>query len=797
MVKWSRVDEDSRNGIITRYTIDYEDATKENKGTEDILAPATETIITGLRQKAKYFFKILAATSKGDGPYSDTKEEETEAPPIVVSKGTTTVIIPFWNKQNLSSGETVSYFQVIVMPLKKGQEPGNSADSKYENVTRKYQDRVEGEPYITAEFSKKDAKATFPVGDGKVYSRIGVKVSKRKRRNVNKPVIEYLNGKLNDNTQYAAFQRSFAEDGNYDNEGFITFITKRDYTVEMVVGILVLLFVVVVIALAIFIYRRRRRQNESLDGGMPMQKKPRRPTASRILGRGIDNPNFIPGGIIPVEEFEGHVRRLHANDDLLFSQEYATLRPASDTASDATLAQENRYKNRYNNIVAYDHSRVKLIPISNVPGSDYINANYLDGYNKEKAYIATQGPLPDTTEDFWRMVWEQNSKIIVMVTNLEERGRIKCSQYWPSEGRETHGDIQVQLTETVELSDFTIRKFCLKKSSSKDERMVSQYHYTIWPDHGVPSCPTSLLAFVKKASAANPTDAGPMVVHCSAGVGRTGTFVVVDAMLQRIAAEKTVDVFGYVSSLRRNRNLMVQVEAQYVFIHEALLEAIHSGYTEVQAVELRAHIKNLMEVNLNTGQTGMDEEFNHLGRGGTAQPSKFQAANMHYNKTKNRYANVLAFDDSRVKLSVLSGIEGSDYINASFIDGYKTRRAFIATQAPIPDTIPDFWRMIWEQESSTVVMLSRETEKGKVWTNNTFFLINAGVKPAGVFCSLSIVIERLKSEGVVDVFQTIKVLRTQRPAMVQTQDQYEFIYRALREYLDSFDAYSNFEADQY
>ena len=119
-----------------------------------------------------------------------------------------------------------------------------------------------------------------------------------------------------------------------------------------------------------------------------------------------------------------------------------------------------------------------------------------------------------------------------------------------------------------------------------------------------------------------------------------------------------------------------------------------------------------------SGQTEMDEEFNRLARGNTAPPSQFKAANMPYNKTKNRYANVLAFDDSRVKLNVLSGIEGSDYINASFVDGYMTRRAFIATQAPIPDTIPDFWRMIWEQESSTVVMLSRETEKGKVWTNN-------------------------------------------------------------------------------
>ena len=117
-----------------------------------------------------------------------------------------------------------------------------------------------------------------------------------------------------------------------------------------------------------------------------------------------------------MDEFEDHVRRLHANDDILLSQEYAALRPASDTTSNATLAQENRHKNRYNNIVAYDHSRVKLDPISNVPGSDYINANYLNGYNKEKAYIATQGPLPETAADFWRMVWEQNSKIIVMVS---------------------------------------------------------------------------------------------------------------------------------------------------------------------------------------------------------------------------------------------------------------------------------------------------------------------------------------------------------------------------------------------
>ena len=109
------------------------------------------------------------------------------------------------------------------------------------------------------------------------------------------------------------------------------------------------------------------------------------------------------------------MRRLHADDDELFSREYSALRRQAEFTSNATLAPENKHKNRYNNIVAYDHSRVKLTPVKGVPGSDYINANFLEGYQKKKAYIATQGPLEHTIEDFWRMVWEQGTKTIVMV----------------------------------------------------------------------------------------------------------------------------------------------------------------------------------------------------------------------------------------------------------------------------------------------------------------------------------------------------------------------------------------------
>ncbi|XP_074611675.1 receptor-type tyrosine-protein phosphatase delta-like isoform X2 [Acropora palmata] len=881
MVEWRPVPVNRRNGIITRYIIWYlhEDEEHKNARTKEINASALNATITGLRQKARYSFKIRAATSKGEGPLSGANVTETEAVPkagpLPTDRiGTATAEIQFDTREYLTNGKKVRYYQVIVVQLKEGQDAGNPADPKYKNVRANYEQKKDGEPYITAEFSRKDARETFTIGDDKYYSKSGVTESRRKRRETAPE--KYLNGKLEDGTETAAFQRSFDATGFYEDGNLYTFKTSNDPTLAIVLSIVIVLMIAVIVV-GIFIYRRRRQNSfkGDEDEGMPMNETSRGGKASSKRNRMSDNPNHSPGETIPVEEFEGHVRRLRANGDLLFSQEYSALRPTSNYTWNATLAQENRFKNRYNNIVAYDHSRVKLNPISNAPGSDYINANYLDGYARKRAYIATQGPLPETADDFWRMVWEQNTKTIVMVTNLEEKGRVKCFQYWPSEGGETHGDIQVQLTETVELSDFTIRKFCLKKSNSRAERMVSQYHYTIWPDHGVPSCPTSVLTFVRKASGSNPPDAGPMVVHCSAGVGRTGTFIVVDAMLQRIAAEKTVDVFGYVMSLRCDRNIMVQVEEQYVFIHEVLLEAIHSGYTEVRASDLRSHIKNLMQVNQNSGQSEMEEEFTRLGRGVAAPQSKFQAANMPYNKTKNRYANVLAFDDSRVKLSVITGIEGSDYINASFVDGYMMRRAFIATQAPIPDTIPDFWRMIWEQESSTVVMLSKETESGKVkvhryWpakqpanignlvvemTNEMVYddytmrdikltntkesasrvirqyhytgwpdvgspdsgtgLIDligqvqrwqqqsgdttvtvhcsAGVGRTGVFCALSILIERLKSEGVVDVFQTVKQLRAQRPAMVQTKEQYEFIYFALREYLDSFDAYSNFE----
>uniref|UniRef100_A0A8C4Q4Q6 protein-tyrosine-phosphatase n=1 Tax=Eptatretus burgeri TaxID=7764 RepID=A0A8C4Q4Q6_EPTBU len=227
----------------------------------------------------------------------------------------------------------------------------------------------------------------------------------------------------------------------------------------------------------------------------------------------ICSPGMMNHPPIPVEELDDHVERLLANDGLRFSQEYESIDPGQQFTWEHSNMDVNKAKNRYANVVAYDHSRVPLSIIEGVPSSDYINANYMDGYRRQNAYIATQGPMPETFADFWRMVWEQRSATIVTMTRLEERGRVKCDQYWPSRGVENYGQMQVSLIDTMELATYSIRSFALCKVGSTEQRELKQFQFTSWPDHGVPEHPTPFLSFLRRVRQADPLDSGPMVVH--------------------------------------------------------------------------------------------------------------------------------------------------------------------------------------------------------------------------------------------------------------------------------------------
>ncbi|KAF0312846.1 Tyrosine-protein phosphatase 99A [Amphibalanus amphitrite] len=407
-----------------------------------------------------------------------------------------------------------------------------------------------------------------------------------------------------------------------------------------------------------------------------------------------------PGAPIPVHLFPKHVSRLHADGDIGFSKEYEAIQTQTlldGYTSDFSQQTENKDKNRYLNIVAYDHTRVPLQPMGSQKRCDYVNANFIDGYQKPRAYIGTQGPLPATFDCFWRMVWEQNVHILVMITNLVERGRKKCDMYWPQEGTETFGVIRVTNLGQDVMATYTIRKFRIQHL---------KYHYTNWPDHGIPDSPLPILSFVRKSAAANPDGAGPIVVHCSAGVGRTGTYIVLDSMMKMIRAKGELNVFGFLKYIRTQRNFLVQTEEQYIFLHDALLEAIESGETDIHRTFLRRYLHNLQTTEQDIYPWySLDRQF---GMVTYDKPSDFNLSSGRHpaNAHKSRHPGLLPSECSRVCVSPRPGVECSDFINASWLPGFGRLREFILTQHPLASTLAAFWQMVWDHNAQTIVLLS-------------------------------------------------------------------------------------------
>ncbi|KAK7792967.1 hypothetical protein R5R35_007615 [Gryllus longicercus] len=811
-----------------------------------------------------------------------------------VVSGAVMVILP----QASEEYGPISHYYLIVVPEDKMNQNKHPDQFLTEEMIANKGAKQEREnaPYIAAKFSQRSIPYTFHLGNGETYEgflnrklergkkyRIFVRAvvdTPQKHLYTSSPFSEYLALDMREVPPGDPPRRPNPNNPVSDNDVSVNPNKKEIGMVWVIFPIIAALFVSICLML-LFIIRKRRQPCKAPDqaavtrplmaADMGTTHAPSDPVEMRRLN--FQTPGMISHPPIPISELANHIERLKATDNLKFSQEYESIEPGQQFTWDHSNMEVNKPKNRYANVIAYDHSRVILQPIDGILGSDYINANYCDGYRKHNAYVATQGPLQDTFADFWRMCWELRSATIVMMTKLEERTRIKCDQYWPTRGTETYGSMTVTSSDVQELATYCIRTFQIHKAGHNERREVKQFQFTAWPDHGVPDHPAPFLQFLRRVRNMNPPDAGPMIVHCSAGVGRTGCFIVIDSMLERMKYEKMIDIYGHVTCLRAQRNYMVQTEDQYVFIHDALLEAVICGVTEVPARNLHSHIQKLMQNEPGENITGMELEFKKLSNI-KADSSRFISANLACNKHKNRLVHILPFESTRVCLTPVRAVEGSDYINASFIDGYRYRAAYIATQGPLPDTTEDLWRMLWEHNSTIVVMLTKLKEMGRekchqYWpsdrsvryqcfvvdpiaeynmpqyilrefkvtdardgssrTVRQFQFIDwpeqgvpksgdgfidfigqvhktkeqfgqdgpitvhcsAGVGRTGVFITLSIVLERMQYEGVVDVFQTVRILRTQRPAMVQTEDQYQFCYRAALEYLGSFDHYAN------
>jgi len=329
--------------------------------------------------------------------------------------------------------------------------------------------------------------------------------------------------------------------------------------------------------------------------------------------------------------------------------------------------------------------------------------------------------MDNTVCDFWRMVWEQHLELILMLTNLEEYSKTKCAKYWPdeAEGDKMFGDFGVAHVREKRYSDYIIRELKMwrtcgsgNKDRDREERSIVQYHYLVWKDFMAPEHPAGILKFIRRMNEVYSLEKGPILVHCSAGVGRTGTLVALDSLLQQLAEEGHVAIFNTVCDLRHQRNFLVQSLKQYIFIYRALMEVAQFGVTELKVSDLKSAVEKQRQRENGKDRCKMEEDFEKINRVVEDRKS-FSVGGAEENRNKNRSELVIPYDRNRVILTPIPGREHSTYINASFIEGYDNSESFIITQDPLESTTADFWRMVSEQCISTLVMLSDLGEGSK------------------------------------------------------------------------------------
>ncbi|XP_041973305.1 tyrosine-protein phosphatase 10D isoform X2 [Aricia agestis] len=535
---WSLPPEDA-HGVLRRFVLEYAPADGSEQSASMELPPDARTgRVTGLRAGAAYEFRLRAESGAGPGAAARYAQvmaigapprPRAHALPAEVRRGATSVAVRFRSDYfSAANGNVTAYTLVVAEEPRESPEPlPGWADVHRLPVWPPYQVTEPYYPFASA------AVEEFTLG----------------AERCDPPHRPYCNGPLKPGTRYYVKLRAYTAPDKFTDTAYAPVYTEADHT-GWIAGGCVAAALLAAGAGALLLRRRRSRPPPA----------PRAAPASRP---------------VRVADFLDHYRLMSADSDFRFSEEFEELkhvgREQPCTAADLPV---NRPKNRFTNILPYDHSRYKLQPVDDEEGSDYINANYVPGHNSPREFIVTQGPLHCTRDDFWRMCWESGSRAIVMLTRCVEKGREKCDRYWPYDTRPVYyGDIAVTALNESRYPDWTVTELGVCRGA--EQRVVRHFHFTTWPDFGVPSPPAALARFVRAFRERVGPDTRPVVVHCSAGVGRSGTFIALDRALQQLAAgADTLDIFGMVHALRRERVWMVQTEQQYICIHQCVAAAL-------------------------------------------------------------------------------------------------------------------------------------------------------------------------------------------------------------------------------
>ncbi|GFY75034.1 tyrosine-protein phosphatase 10D [Trichonephila inaurata madagascariensis] len=559
-----------QNGILTGFVITYFVKGSLFHQYEKFGPSVVEGVIKNLLPGKTYIFEIQAHTKVGPGgkatleqtlPLGAPPPPASNVFPINVGKSSTTAKVQFRKNFFSHSHGPVTGYAVIVAE-------DDSLDSKQQklpswNDVQKYS---RWPPYQVSE-------PFYPFnGTSSIEFTIGTEDCTN--------VKGYCNGPLKPGTSYKVKVRAFTAPEKFTDTVYsYTFQTETDNT-AMLAGITVSLVLILLLITIVLVVRRKKRNG-------PFAKKVA-DGHSKDDSMSIPESEIITSRPVKLKDFPDHYRFLSADSDFRFSEEFELLKHVGrDKLCNAADLPVNRPKNRFTNILPYDHSRVKLMPSDDEEGSDYINANYIPGYNSPREFIVTQGPLHSTRDDFWRMIWEQNSRAVVMLTRCVEKGREKCDHYWPYDTQPAYyGDIQVTILNESQYSKWTISEF--KVSRGDQSRIIRHFHFTTWPDFGVPDPPQTLVKFVRTFRDRILPDNKPIVVHCSAGVGRSGTFIALDHILQKIQKHDYVDIFSIVYEMRKERVWMVQNEQQYICIHQCLM-CVLDGNEDMDPLRQEVH----------------------------------------------------------------------------------------------------------------------------------------------------------------------------------------------------------------
>ncbi|XP_067678441.1 receptor-type tyrosine-protein phosphatase T-like [Haliotis asinina] len=324
-----------------------------------------------------------------------------------------------------------------------------------------------------------------------------------------------------------------------------------------------------------------------------------------------------------------------------------------------------------------DDTRVRLQTLPDKPGSDYINASYIDGYSNPKVYIAAQGPHTKPLTDFWRLIWEKNCTRIVMLTNLVEMGKTKCAAYWPDKNDLTVGDFRIAVISSSERAHWVVRELQVTEKKTRTCRCFHHFHFITWPDHWILE-ETSLAEFLWLVRTAANTHDGPLLLHCSAGIGRTGTYIAVDYLLDQALAHDKVDVFACVSKMRDQRKGMIQTKEQYSCVYLTLQEALEFGNTTMDMQEFSQ--------NRNEKQTF---------KMGCMEPTQL----IEILNVKRETSRI------ETKLRGRLYVDGRTDIVALELESHLSLKGYLLTEAPSVTTALLFWKLMEQQESATVIVL--------------------------------------------------------------------------------------------